>query len=87
MDVKDKFDQKSREGSGRVGIYKETDLTHVYTLEAHYTTGMKLEPLPKCKDMETGKILPESMITNVESQLYIGKSSPEYNLEIFEDVG
>jgi len=33
MFSKDKRDGQSKEGSGRVGIFYATDLTHVYTLE------------------------------------------------------
>jgi len=39
MNIKDKKDNLSREGSGRVGIYKATKCTHCYTLECNYATG------------------------------------------------
>lgn len=35
MSIKDKKDNTSREGSGRVGIYKATKLKHCYTLECN----------------------------------------------------
>ncbi len=36
MNVKDKGCGLSREGSGRVGIYKATGLLHSYTLECNF---------------------------------------------------
>ena len=39
----DKRDGLSREGSGRVGIWKQTNLVHWYTLECHYYSGTKVK--------------------------------------------
>ena len=39
MTVKDGGSGLSREGSGRVGIFKATGLINCYTLECHYQTG------------------------------------------------
>jgi hypothetical protein len=39
MYVKDKGDGLSREGAGRVAIYKLTNLVHCYTLECNYNIG------------------------------------------------
>lgn len=36
MNAKDAGSGLSREGSGRVGIYKATGLINCYTLECHY---------------------------------------------------
>jgi hypothetical protein len=36
MNVKDKRDGLSREGCGRVSIFKETGIIHSYTLECNY---------------------------------------------------
>ena len=54
MSRKDRRDGKSKEGSGRVGVFTMTGLTHVYTLECSYNEGRlvnKLQPvqLPACK--------------------------------------
>lgn len=39
MKSKDKRDGASKEGSGRVGTYKATGATLIYTLECNYNTG------------------------------------------------
>jgi hypothetical protein len=36
MSMKDQTSGLSREGSGRVGIFKATGLMHSYTLECHF---------------------------------------------------
>jgi hypothetical protein len=36
MSLKDGISGLSREGSGRVGIFKATGMIHSYTLECHY---------------------------------------------------
>lgn len=45
MNVKDKKDGLSREGSGRVSIYKATELPHCYTLECNYAGGRRINHL------------------------------------------
>jgi hypothetical protein len=37
---------ESKEGSGRVGIYKATNATRVYTLECNYNTGKVVNNVP-----------------------------------------
>ena len=44
--AKDKGDGLSKEGSGRVGMYKHTDLPHCYTLECNYNTGRIVNATP-----------------------------------------
>lgn len=39
MYQKDKSDGLSKEGAGRVALYKETNLPLFYTLECNYNTG------------------------------------------------
>ena len=34
-----------KEGSGRVAVYRLTDLTHVYTLECNYNMGRRVNRL------------------------------------------
>jgi hypothetical protein len=45
MQRKDKRDGLSKSGSGRVGIYRETGLTHIYTLECNYNTGLTVNAI------------------------------------------
>lgn len=48
MTRKDRRDGMSKEGSGRVGVFSMTGLTHVYTLECNYNEGRivnKLQPV------------------------------------------
>lgn len=45
MSVKDKQDGLSREGSGRVGVYKATGGAMCYTLECNYATGRRINHL------------------------------------------
>lgn len=45
MVVKDGGSGLSREGCGRVGIYKATGLINSYTLECHYQTGRRINTL------------------------------------------
>jgi hypothetical protein len=40
MRRKDRRDGLSKSGSGRVAMYRETGLTHIYTLECNYNTGL-----------------------------------------------
>ena len=44
MNIKDK-NGLSREGSGRVAIYKDTNLIHCYTLECNYHNGRRINIL------------------------------------------
>jgi len=64
MKIVDKKDNMSREGSGRVGIYKATKITHCYTLECNYATGKtfnKIHPFydtVKQSQLETPNVNP-----------------------------
>ena len=49
MNRKDRRDGLSKSGSGRVGIYRETGLTHIYTLECNYNTGLTLNAIKAAK--------------------------------------
>ncbi|XP_063701182.1 cytosolic carboxypeptidase-like protein 5 [Culicoides brevitarsis] len=76
MYLKGKRDGLSKEGSGRVAIYKMTGLIKAYTLESNYNTGKYVNILPpKGKDVDS----------------YPSKSTvavpPKYTPAIFEDVG
>jgi hypothetical protein len=47
MYAKDKGDGLSKEGSGRVALYKLTNLVHCYTLECNYNMGRITNSIPK----------------------------------------
>ncbi|XP_055610573.1 uncharacterized protein LOC129757387 isoform X2 [Uranotaenia lowii] len=74
MYYKGKRDGLSKEGSGRVAIYKSTGLIKSYTLECNYNTGKSVNVLPP-----KGKELPT---TKVQSPV-----PPKYTPAVFEEVG
>ncbi|XP_073993304.1 cytosolic carboxypeptidase-like protein 5 isoform X1 [Rhodnius prolixus] len=75
MFTKDKRDGSSREGAGRVAVYKATGLVRSYTLECNYNTGKKMNsvpPLPHTLDKKT-----PGTYTN----------PPKYTPAIYEETG
>ena len=62
MNVKDKKDGLSREGSGWVNIMHETGLVHSYTLECNYQTGKRVNHIPQRLDKRTNKKLKDPPI-------------------------
>ncbi|XP_053688151.1 uncharacterized protein LOC128737518 isoform X2 [Sabethes cyaneus] len=74
MYYKGKRDGLSKEGSGRVAIYKCTGLIKSYTLECNYNTGKSVNILPL-----KGKETPS---TKVQSPV-----PPKYTPAVFEEVG
>lgn len=74
MYYKGKRDGLSKEGSGRVAIYKCTGLIKSYTLECNYNTGKSVNILPP-----KGK---ESPATKIQSPV-----PPKYTPAVFEEVG
>jgi hypothetical protein len=87
MNVKDKADGLSREGSGRVAMYKATNNPLGYTLECNYATGRRINHLPAKLNTITGETENEMPITDSHSKIYAGSKAPPYTTEIFEDVG
>ncbi|XP_060710067.1 cytosolic carboxypeptidase-like protein 5 isoform X6 [Hemiscyllium ocellatum] len=76
MYAKDKRDGQSKEGSGRVAIYKATGIIHSYTLECNYNTGRCVNSVPPaCHD--NGRASPPPLPA----------FPPKYTTEIFEQVG
>ena len=86
MNIKDK-NGMSREGSGRVAFYKETGLTHCYTLECNYHNGKRINFLSPKMIRSNGNIEPEITVTDSNSKMYANNVSPAFTIEIFEDVG
>lgn len=74
MYLKDKRDGMSREGSGRVAVYKLTGLIQSYTLECNYNTGRLVNQLPPC--IKEGPKFMQNLIV-----------PPKYNPAVFEEVG
>lgn len=87
MTCKDKKDGLSREGSGRVAIYKATDLPLCYTLECNYASGRRINHLSAKLNKTTGELEPEIPVTDSYSKMYNEHKTPPYTIEIFEDVG
>lgn len=89
MNCKDKKDGLSREGSGRVAMYKATGNPHCYTLECNYASGRRVNHLSAKLNKSTNQTEPESPITDVHSKMYQNGDlkAPPYTIEIFEDVG
>lgn len=54
MNCKDKKDGLSREGSGRVAMWKATGNPHCYTLECNYATGRRVNHLSGKLNKATG---------------------------------
>ena len=77
MFSKDKRDGQSKEGSGRVGIFYATDLTHVYTLECNYNTGLRVNQLPLADGDHGGRAERPELSSVI----------PKYDISHFADVG
>ncbi|CAB3236686.1 unnamed protein product [Arctia plantaginis] len=76
MYLKDRRDGMSREGSGRVAVFKATGLVRSYTLECNYNTGRLVNVLPP-----TVREGPASALLNS------APPPPKYTPHIFEEVG
>ncbi|KAM3675438.1 cytosolic carboxypeptidase-like protein 5 [Ammospiza maritima maritima] len=76
MYARDKRDGQSKEGSGRVAIYKALGIIHSYTLECNYNTGRSVNSIPgACHD--NGRASPPPQ-PNFPSR---------YTVDLFEQVG
>ncbi|KAL3867842.1 hypothetical protein ACJMK2_040688, partial [Sinanodonta woodiana] len=76
MYTKDKRDGMSKEGSGRVAIYKALGIIHSYTLECNYNTGRMVNPVPPAHG-DDGRATPPPL----------AGFPPKYTEVHFEDVG
>uniref|UniRef100_A0A8C8SMB6 Cytosolic carboxypeptidase-like protein 5 n=1 Tax=Pelusios castaneus TaxID=367368 RepID=A0A8C8SMB6_9SAUR len=76
MYAKDKRDGQSKEGSGRVAIYKASGIIHSYTLECNYNTGRSVNSIPlACHDSGRASPPPTPAFPS------------KYTVELFEQVG
>jgi hypothetical protein len=87
MTAKDGGSGLSREGSGRVGVYKATGLVNCYTLECHYQTGRRINALTPKWNNATHDVEPERPVTDKNSKFYKDVRTPSYCIDVFEDVG
>ena len=79
---KDKRDGLSKEGSGRVAVYKMTNMTYVYTLECNYNTGRivnRLVPPHVPKEFSKAAVSPPPPPLKAVS--------PKYTPECWRSVG
>ncbi|CAE1234033.1 AGBL5 [Acanthosepion pharaonis] len=76
MYLRDKRDGLSKEGSGRVAVYKSTGIIHSYTLECNYNTGKVMNPVAPAYG-DNGRASPPTVVG----------IPPKYTPSIFEDVG
>ncbi|XP_043465436.1 cytosolic carboxypeptidase-like protein 5 isoform X1 [Leptopilina heterotoma] len=71
----DKRDGMSREGSGRVAVYKLTGLIRSYTLECNYNSGRLINALPpRVRDN----------MSKIQTPIYV---PPKYTPAVYEEVG
>lgn len=71
---RDKRDGMSREGSGRVAVYKLTGLIRSYTLECNYNSGRLVNALPpRVRDT----------INKIPTPIYV---PPKYTPAVYEEV-
>jgi hypothetical protein len=72
---------KSRDGTGRVGVYNMKSLIHCYTLECNYNSGKTANHLPLLSNQ-----LPNAKAEN-RREAQVEKRNPRYTPETFRDVG
>ncbi|KMQ91458.1 cytosolic carboxypeptidase-like protein 5 protein [Lasius niger] len=75
MYIIDKRDGMSREGSGRVAVYKMTDLIRSYTLECNYNSGRLVNTMPTRVRDGVNKTMNHMFVP------------PKYTPAVFEAVG
>ncbi|XP_051832248.1 cytosolic carboxypeptidase-like protein 5 isoform X2 [Antechinus flavipes] len=76
MYARDRRDGQSKEGSGRVAIYKASGIIHSYTLECNYNTGRSVNSIPAaCHDNGRASPPPQPAFRS------------RYTVELFEQVG
>ncbi|NWH57007.1 CBPC5 protein, partial [Geococcyx californianus] len=76
MYARDRRDGQSKEGSGRVAVYKALGIIHSYTLECNYNTGRSVNSIPvACHDNGRASPPPTPAVP------------AKYTVELFEQVG
>ena len=78
MNVRDKKDNLSREGCGRVSIMRACGgLPNCYTLECNYASGRCINHLSTKLIKATGQTEPELAITDPKSRIYQDACEPK----------
>ena len=92
--VNNKKDKKgdSRASSGRATIFRETnsgDVVYCFTLEANYTTGLRINTLQPRFDLEEGKriLKEEHPVQDTSSAFYKIRKIPVFGNDVYKDVG
>lgn len=91
MYAKDKGEKLTKEGAGRVCVYRMSNIIHSYTLECgfHYSNTLNRVVHPKQGHTSSNKAnitYRETDVTNIDSQVY-KENPPYYTIEMYEDIG
>ncbi|PZC85477.1 hypothetical protein B5X24_HaOG216585 [Helicoverpa armigera] len=94
MYLKDRRDGMSREGSGRVAVFKATGLVRSYTLECNYNTGRLVNVLPPTLREGPATLpappapLPPKYTPHIFEEVnpFQGRHCRAKNLEFFEEI-
>lgn len=78
MKRKDKRDGLSKTGSARVTMYREMGLTHIYTLECNYNSGLSTNAIKPAKGSNSARASPARDAA---------VASKRYSIDDFEGVG
>ena len=78
---------ESREGTGWVAIYRETGITHCYTLECNYHNGRRINHIPHKTNLLSKRQEPDTGVQDSTNKVYSSGSSPPFTAEILEDSG
>ena len=70
-------DGSSKEGAGRVALFRDTGLTHLYTIEANYNTARVLNIVPPASGKHNGRASPPNM----------RRASPRFTAEVLQAGG
>jgi len=73
MTLKDKCENTSREGSGRVALYKETGLPNCYTIECSYHSARRLNSLTSKLNKIKNVVEPENPLCDSSSKIFDGR--------------